>query len=379
MAETRAYFDYAATTPIDPRVAEGLHADMAEALNPSSTHQPGQRARRLLEDARERLAALIEAQPGDIVFTSGATEAANLALRGLADAPGEMLRAASSGIEHSCVHHTLRALAQSGRARIESFPVGENGRAQIRDSAPALDMICVMHSNNETGVLQDIAAVRQRRESAGGLWLCDASQSLGKVPVSLEEIGADLLILSAHKVYGPVGIGCLAGPAVHRLVPQITGGHQENERRAGTPAVALARAFVHAAELAEARREQASARLRSLEQRLLTGLADRGIAFERNGAGEILPGFLNLSFRGFDGADLAIALDQRGIDVSPGAACSTGVVSVSPVLEAMFPLDRERAAAGLRITMGRHSTDAEVDRLLSALESLVPSRPRETH
>ncbi|MCB2153919.1 cysteine desulfurase [bacterium] len=369
MATARAYFDYAATTPMDPRVSEGLCTDLAEALNPSSIHQSGQRARRLLEDARERLGSLIGANPGDIIFTSGATEAANLALRGFVDSTDRPPRVASSAIEHSCVRDTVQTLAEAGRAEVIELSVQSDGRVDLPD-AP-VDLLCLMHSNNETGVVQDVQMAQQWRRSTGAVWLCDASQSLGKLPIYCEELGADLVVFSSHKIYGPPGAGCLVGPLVHRLVSQLTGGPHEHERRAGTPPVALIRAFVHAAELAVGEQQERAERLRELETRLLERLSARGVAFLRNGEGECLPGFLNLSFAGFEGTDLTIALDQRGIDVSPGSACSTGVVSVSPVLEAMFPLDSERAAAGLRITMGHKTSEAEVDRLADALRDLV--------
>lgn len=370
------YFDHAATTPVDPRALAEFARLAPEALNASSIHAAGQRARRLLDGCRERLAAAMRLpDAADIVFTSGATEAANFALRGLAARGPRPLRVATSAIEHSCVRDTLGVLAAQGAVDLVELPVGEDGRARLEPARlAAVHLLCLMHGNNETGVIQDVAAARERRAGGRFLWLCDASQSLGKVPLDLGALEADLVILSSHKIYGPAGVGCLAGPGLGQLVPQITGGPQEDERRAGTQPVALVAAFVRAAELAVEELDARRAHLLALEEHFLAALRELGVAFQLNGAAERLPGFLNLSFAGFEAVDVVIALDQAGHCVSPGSACSTGVVAVSPVLSAMFGNETARAAGGVRITFGKDTTEPEVTALAGDLAAVVAAR-----
>jgi cysteine desulfurase len=367
------YFDHAATTPLDPRVRDVLVEHAAEPLNPASIHRAGQRARRLLEQARTELAEAIGLRdPASLVLTSGATEAANLVLRGLADALGRPLRVLSSPIEHACIRQTLQALERAGRAHVHLLPVAEDGTVQLGGATvPEADLLCLMHANNETGVLQDVGSARDLAHRHGMLWLCDACQSPARVPLDAGALGADFVLLSAHKLYGPVGIGCVAGPGLDRLVPQLTGGAQEDERRAGTVAVALARAFAAAATLAVREREADAARLRALEQALLAALQVAGVAFRLNGAAPRLPGFLNLSFGNHAALDMVIALDRSGCCLSPGSACSTGVVPRSPVLAAMFPDDADRAGGGVRITFGRSSDESDIPPLVAAVQALT--------
>jgi len=380
------YFDHAATTPMDERLLPILAEHLREPLNPSSIHRDGQRARRLLEDARTRLAAALGVgNPRDIVFTSGATEAANLALRGLAVPGRGPLRIALSALEHACVHDTTEALAKDGVAELARLPVTKDGRVRLidededadaeRTNSASASVLCLMHSNNETGVVQDVAAAHRFRDARPGcVWLCDASQSLGKVAVRCDDIGADLFVLSAHKLHGPPGIGCLAGPAVSRLRAQMAGGPQEDERRAGTQAVALALAFARAAELAVGELDARSRHLLSLEATLLGRLAALGVPFARNGEAPLLPGFLNISLDGVAATDGVIALDAAGFRTSPGSACSTGVVAVSRVLAAMHPDDPQRAAGGIRITFGKDTREADVVALADAIGRLADRR-----
>ncbi len=368
------YFDYAATTPLDERLVPLLREHLLSPLNPSSTHSAGQKARRLLEDARERFAGLLGfTSPDHVVFTSGATEAANLALRGLAQAVPQPLRIATSEIEHSCIHDTVEDLEKLSLASVITLPVTEAGRT-VPNSDNGTDLLCLMHSNNETGVLQDMEAARRFCSAENALWLCDASQSIGKVHFDAKKTGADLVVLSSHKVYGPVGAGALAGPAVARLRPQITGGPQEDEHRAGTQPVALILAFVRAVELAVEELHQRHRHLQNLESAFLRGLKKSATPFEINGEEPRIPGFLNLSFPGIEAADAVIALDQAGVRVSPGSACSTGVVAVSPVLAAMFPDKPERASGGIRVTFGAPTTEKDVASLVDAVSRLAEGR-----
>jgi cysteine desulfurase len=374
------YFDYAATAPMCDEAADELERWRGVALNPSSIHQSGQRARRLLEEARDRLAGLLAVPSSEVIFTGSATESANLALRGLLAAtsrgPARSRMVLTSAIEHSCVRETLEHLAGQGGISIRKMRVLESGQAVPeweQDQGP-LDLLCLMHANNETGVVQDHGAALRLVEQTGCAWLCDASQSLGKVPVRLPDLGAGLLIGSSHKVGGPLGIALLAGPAVNQLTAQIVGGGQEDGRRGGTPAVALARAFAAAAAAAVARQEAEAERLRTLEEQFLGRLSLLEVSWWLNGRGERLPGFLNLSIPGLEAVEAAIALDAAGYRVSPGSACSTGVVEVSPVLRAMFPDDEPRARAGLRITMGRETTPEAVIGLAAELARVAQAR-----
>lgn len=370
-----AYFDHAATTPLDPRLAAGLAEALGVPLNPSSIHGAGRRARRRLDAARERVAARLGLGDASLViFTSGATEAANLALRGVSTS--SPLKIACSEIEHSCVRDTVAALVDAGRVTAVSLAVGSSGRvADIDASVPSADVLCVMAANNETGIVQDVDAARAWRAAAPGrVWVCDATCLPGRVALAPLVAGADLVLLSGHKFGAPPGIGVLAGPGVARVAPQSTGGPQEDNRRAGTQAVALAEAMAQALDWAEDELAGRVGHLRALEARLLAGLSTIGRPFKLNGDGQRLAGMLNVSIDGFEAMDVVVALDQAGHCVSPGAACSTGVVAVSPVLAAMFPHDAARAAGGVRITMGPTNTAAEIDDLIVALARVARRR-----
>lgn len=367
------YFDHAATTVLDPRVCGAMLEVWDAPLNPSSIHAAGQCARRLLEDARGRILEALNAPAGsELIFTSGATEAANLVIRGLEARQASPMQVVSSALEHSCVRDTLDRLAGSARLACDWLAVSPNGRARLDMLPERADLLCLMHANNETGVIQDTASARAARERLGAMWLCDASQSPGKTRLDLGELGADFVILSAHKIHGPAGIGCLIASKPGAFVPQITGGPQEDEMRAGTQAVALAAGFARAMELAFGEATERQAHLRALEKELLAFLREKRVGFLLNGEADRLPGFVNLGLAGFEAADLAIALDQAGYCVSPGSACSTGAVGVSPVLEAMFPDDPARAGGGIRITFGKENTLEEARRLAGALARLSP-------
>jgi len=366
----RIYLDHAATTPLRPEAAAVLRELEGEPLNASSVHRGGQRARRLLEGARAELAEAIGARETEVVFTSGATESNNLAIRGMVDAQRDRpLRVASSALEHACIRGTLTALLRLHRVEVTALGVQASGRASI-DVARGADLLCLLAVQNETGVVQDLGGAR----ACGVPWLCDASQAFGKIALRVNELGAHLVTISSHKIGGPLGIGALAGPGVAKLTAQITGGPQEAELRAGTQAVPLAVAFARAASLAVAEREAESARRLALEGVLLGALTSNGIEFTRNGDEPRAAGFVNISIRGFEGSDLVIALDARGFDTSSGAACSTGVMEISPAISAMFPGDAERAAGALRITFGRATNEADVLALAAAVRTIVEGR-----
>ncbi|MDX2177423.1 MAG: aminotransferase class V-fold PLP-dependent enzyme [Candidatus Sumerlaeia bacterium] len=369
------YLDHAATTPLAPEALEAMRAAWERPRNASSAHRAGQAARRLLEDARARLAAALDAEPSWVVFTSGASEANNLAIRGHADheaGHGRRAAIASSPLEHSCVRETVARLAIQGRAAVHTLAVSPEGRADT--AAPGLErasLLCLMAVQNETGAVQDLAGARALAARLGARWLCDGAQALGKVPFSVRASGADFVSVSAHKVGGPSGIGALVGPGVTALAPQITGGPQEGGLRAGTQAVALAAGFAAAAEAAVARLAERAARMAELERIVADALDARGVPWRRNGGEPRAPGFFNISIEGLEGADLVIALDARGFEAGSGSACSTGVMEVSPAMHAMFPRDTARAAGALRITFGAGNTPEDAHALGAALAGLA--------
>lgn len=372
------FLDHASTSPTRGEVMDALRGDLVGGLNPSSVHRAGQKAAALLEEARSELASLLRLQPSQVVFTSGATEANNLALGGFAKAfhqrTGRRPRLLASVLEHACVRECCRELAAEGLAAVDWMDVTAAGRAVLPGAATPEppDLFCLMAAQNETGVIQDLEGARELRLAAGSRWLCDVTQSFPLLATDAPALGADLLSFTSHKIGGPPGVGVLAGQGLREIAPLLRGGPQEQELRAGTQPVALIRGFVLAARLAVEERDAHRRHLRQLEECLLGGLRERGVAHQLNG-GESprLPGFLNLSFPGFPGPDLVIALDARGFAVSSGSACATGVMETSEALSAMFPDDAARAGGALRITPGRTTTEEEMHRLAGAIAEIT--------
>ena len=376
----RIYLDHNATTPLDPRVLEAMLPLLRDGVgNASSIHWFGQRARAALDDARGEVAALIGASPAEIVFTGSGTEADNMALRGVAGLAREPRRKiVCTAVEHHAVLNTARALAEEGFA-VEMARVGGDGRVDLADLEARVDestaLVAVMLANNETGVLQPVAEVARLARAKGALVHCDAVQAAGKVAVDVRALDVDLLALSAHKIYGPQGVGVLYAHRGARLRPLLRGGAQERNRRAGTENVAGIAGLGEAARLARAelggQAERLAARRDRLEQRLL---ALPGAV--RNGEGPRVPNTTNVSFAGVDAESLLMALDLMGLAVSTGAACAAGAVEPSHVLRAMgLPMDRVQAS--LRFSLGRSTTDAEVDRAAEAV-ALAVAKQRET-
>ena len=376
----RIYLDHNATTPLDPRVLEAMLPLLRDGVgNASSIHWFGQRARAALDDARGEVAALIGASPAEIVFTGSGTEADNTALRGVAGLAREPRRKiVCTAVEHHAVLNTARALAEEGFA-VEMARVGGDGRVDLADLEARVDestaLVAVMLANNETGVLQPVAEVARLARAKGALVHCDAVQAAGKVAVDVRALDVDLLALSAHKIYGPQGVGVLYARRGARLRPLLRGGAQERNRRAGTENVAGIAGLGEAARLARAelggQAERLAARRDRLEQRLL---ALPGAV--RNGEGPRVPNTTNVSFAGVDAESLLMALDLMGLAVSTGAACAAGAVEPSHVLRAMG-LPMARVQASLRFSLGRSTTDAEVDRAAEAV-ALAVAKQRET-
>ena len=360
----RIYLDHNATTPLDPRVLDAMLPILRDGFgNPSSLHWFGQQARAAVDTAREQVAALIGASPGEIVFTGSGTEADNTALRGAAAAAREPRRkVVYSTIEHHAVMNTAKALAEEG-VPVEAARTRADGRVDLDDLRARVDdrtaVVAVMLANNETGVVEPVAEVVRIARERGALVHCDAVQAAGKIPVDVRDLDVDTLALSAHKIYGPKGVGALYIKRGTRLKAFVRGGSQERNRRAGTENVAGIVGLGRAAELARDDMGAESARLSGLRDRLESQLLATPGA-QRNGEAPRVPNTANVSFSGVEAESLVMALDLAGVAVSTGAACAAGAVEPSHVLRAMgLPL--ERVQASLRFSLGRGTTAEDVD------------------
>jgi cysteine desulfurase len=373
----RVYFDYNATTPLAPEVIEAVaRANRDTFGNASSVHHFGQQAKATVDDARSAVAALINADPSEIVFTSGGTEADNFAIRGAADAlePAGRRHLIASAIEHEAVLNTLKALARRGwRTTLlrvdESGIVSPDGLREAITSDTAL--VSVMHANNEIGTIQPIAELAAIAHEHGALMHTDAVQSAGKIAVDVRALGADLLSLSAHKFNGPKGVGVLWIKRGTRLQPTMTGGKHERNRRAGTENVPAISGLGVAAWLAAAKIASETERVGELRDRLEAGILAAVPGTTVNGARENrVPNTTNISFDRVEAESLLIALDLEGIAVSTGSACSSGTLEPSHVLRAMG-LPAHRTQNSLRFSLGMFSTAEDVDFVVATLPRLV--------
>ena len=373
----RIYFDHNATSPLHPEVAALVSRMMTEEFgNASSVHTFGQRAKAAIDTARSQVAALIGAEPGDIVFTSGGTESDNLAIRGAADVMDAVGRRhlIASAIEHEAVLATFKALEKRGFATT-LLPVGPSGivdpaalESEMRDDTA---LVSVMQANNEIGTIQPVAELAKIAKSRGALFHTDAVQSAGKIPVSARDLGADLLALSAHKFNGPKGIGALWIRRGTRLAATMTGGRQERNRRAGTENVPAIAGLGLAAEMAQGKMAADGPRLAALRDRLeagiLAGVPDTAV----NGAPDRrVPNTTNISFEGIEAESLLIALDLEGVAVSTGSACSSGSLEPSHVIKAMG-LPHHRGTSSIRFSLGLGNTTEDVDFVIAKLPALV--------
>ena len=373
----RIYFDHNATTPVDPLVAETMAAALVEDFgNPSSVHHFGQRAKARLDDARSEVAALINGEPSEIVFTSGGTEADNLALRGAAEAlePTGRRHLIASAIEHEAVLVTLKALARRGWS-VSHLPVDASGivRPEALESCLRDDtaIVSVMHANNEIGTIQPIAELARLAHARGALMHTDAVQSVAKIPVDVRALGVDLLALSAHKFNGPKGAGALWIKRGTRLTAHMTGGKHERTRRAGTENVPAIVGLGVAARLARTKLATEPERLAALRDRLEEAVLARVPGTAINGVRDPrVPNTTNISFDGVEAESLLIALDLEGIAVSTGSACSSGTLEPSHVLRAMG-LPSHRTQNSIRISLGAGNDVAQIDALLAKLPAVV--------
>jgi len=371
----RIYLDHNATTPVRDEVAAAVLRVLRDVPgNPSSVHAEGAAARAELDAARERVAALLGVRPAEVVFTSGATEANNAALFAAADAGPPRGHVVSSSVEHPSVEAALEALEARGHP-VTRVPVDRGGRVDPDAVAAALRpdtvLVSIIWANNETGVVQPVEAIAARARERGVRVHSDATQAVGKHVFAPGEAAVDWLSLSAHKLGGPKGVGCLVVREGAPFEPLLRGGPQERRRRGGTENLAGIAGLGAACELAARELAERVARHGALRDRLWEGIASKVPGATRNGTPEhVLANTLSVCFPGAAGELLVQALDLEGIAVSAGAACASGSVEPSPVLRAMG-LSPAEARGTLRFSVGHGVDEAQIDRVLALLPDLV--------
>jgi len=382
----RIYLDNSATTPIDAEVVEAMLPFLAGKFgNASSIHFFGQEARAAVDKARHQVAELINARPAEIVFTSGGTEADNLAIRGLVEANDKYGKhIITSQIEHSAVKNVCEDLEKRGY-EVTYLPVYENGIVRINDLKTAVRpdtiLISIMTANNEIGTIQPVEEigklVRGLREDGRKIWFhTDAVQAVGKIRTDVEEFGCDLLSLSGHKINAPKGIGALYVRRGVRLHAQNIGGHQERERRGGTESVHQIVALGKACEMAKNNLAETNRHLRTLRDEFEAEIGEKIDEFVINGDRENrLPHISNISFRSIEGEGLLINLDLQGIAVSTGSACSSGSLEPSPVIRALGRND-ELARGAIRFSFGKGNTEEDVEYVLEVLPKAIENLRR---
>ena len=372
------YLDHAATTPLREEVLAAMLPYLTDHFgNASSLHAEGRRARQGLDEAREGIAAILGAKPREIVFTSGGSEADNLAIKGAAWAASARGRhIVTSSVEHKAVLHSCAILERSG-FEVTYLPVDRYGRVDPAEVEAAITehtaLVSVMYANNEVGTIQPIAEIGAVCRRHGVLFHTDAVQACGHLPLDVDQLGVDLLSLSAHKVYGPKGVGALFVRQGTALLAQIQGGAQERQRRAGTENVAGIVGFARALELAQgdtAVRDMENARLAGLRDRLLAAVRDIPRVEATGHPVERLPHNASWLVDGVEGGDLVAALDLEGVEASTGSACTSGSAEPSHVLLAMG-IGPERAHGALRLTAGRGTATADIDRAAEVLRASV--------
>ena len=370
------YMDHSATTPMRREVVDAMLPWLKEKFgNASSVHAFGREARAAMEAAREKVASRLGAQPEEIVFTSGGTESDNLALVGAANAARKNGKhIVISAIEHHAVLNTCNRLQQNG-FEVAQLPVDNTGlvdpEALRRALRPDTTLVSVMMANNEVGTIEPVAELAAIAHEAGALFHTDAVQAVAKAPVNVDELGVDLLTLSAHKFYGPKGVGALYRRKGTRLHPIMRGGHHERGMRPGTENVPGIIGLAVALELALLEMPQEMERLRALRDRLQAGIVGSIDDVQVNGHPERqLPHLLNVSIVGVEGESMLLTLDGRGVAVSTGSACTSGTLEPSHVLIAM-DVPAEITHGSLRFSLGRMNTDEDVDYVLETLPAVI--------
>ncbi len=374
--QMRIYLDHNATTPVDSTVVDTVSSVLRDCYgNASSVHTFGQSAKALLDDARASVAALLGAQPAEIVFTGGGTESDNIAIRGTVgvSSPNGRRHLIASTIEHEAVLNTIKDLTRHGWTATY-LPVGASGIVDPSDLETAITdqtaLVSVMHANNEIGTLQPITELASIAHAHGALFHTDAVQTAGKYHLSTSELGVDLLSISGHKFNGPKGVGALWVRRGTRLTSSLTGGRQERNRRAGTENVAGIAGLGVAAQVAADKLNGESSRLGRLRDRLESEILCNVSGAELNGTGQRVSNTTNISFDGIEAEALLIALDLEGIAVSTGSACSSGTLEPSHVLRAMG-FSPQRAQSSIRFSLGLGNTEEHVTRVVESLPPIV--------
>ena len=372
----RVYLDHSATTPVHPVVVQEMIRYITENFgNPSSVHSYGSEARKAVEGARERVSRSIGAKTEEIVFTAGGTESDNLAIKGVAYANRDKgNHIITSAVEHNAVLDTCKALEKEGFS-LTILPVDGYGMVSPASVAEAITdktiLITIMHANNEVGTIQPIPEIGRLTREKGILFHTDAVQSMGKIPVDVNELQVDLLSMSGHKIYAPKGVGALYIRQGVRCQPLNHGGGQERGHRPGTENVPGIVALGKAVELAVAGLEEEAARLSRLRGRIINGVWEKVSQVHLNGHPTMcLPGLVNISFEFIEGESLLLNLDMQGVAASSGSACSAGSIQASHVLLAMG-LQQKIARGSLRLTLGRGNNEEDVDYFLEILPPII--------
>ncbi|MBU1150926.1 MAG: cysteine desulfurase NifS [Proteobacteria bacterium] len=370
------YMDYAATTPTDHRVVEAMLPCFGEVYgNPSSLHAFGQEAHGAMEEARAKIAAFLGAKPAEIVFTSGGTESDNFAVKGVVYAnrkKGDHI--ITSAIEHHAVRETCRFLEAEG-FKVTYVPVDGDGLVDPASVAEAITdktiLISIMHANNEIGTIQPIAEIGRLARERGVCFHTDAVQTFGQLPFTVDELNVDLMSASAHKLYGPKGVGLLYIRKGTRIMPFMHGGEQENGRRASTQNIPGIVGFGKAVELAKASLSEEAARLAAMRDRFIRGVFERLDGIRLNGhPTRRLPNNINLSVESVEGEGMILSLDMLGIACSTGSACSSSSLEPSHVLLAIG-LPHEFSHGSVRFSLGRYTRESDIDAVLETLPQVV--------
>lgn len=373
----RIYLDHAATSPMHPQVIDKMMTVMtSEFGNPSSIHAFGRQARHILDESRATIAASIGAGRNEIIFTSGGTEADNTALIGVAEAnKARGKHIITTAIEHHAILHTSEYLEKSG-FEVTYLPVDEAGLISVEDLQAALRedtiLVSVMFGNNEVGTIQPIAEIGQVLKGHQAYFHTDAVQAYGLIPINVNELGIDLLSVSAHKINGPKGIGFLYVRDGVKLQPHAYGGEQERKRRAGTESVPAIAGFAEAVKIAQQTMADKGKRYRAFKDIILAVFDQAGIQYDINGSLEkSLPHVLNISFPGTNVESMLVNLDLAGVAVSSGSACTAGSIDPSHVLVAMFGKHSERIKNSIRFSFGLNNTEEEITQAANETVKIV--------
>jgi cysteine desulfurase len=377
-----AYLDNAATTAMLPEALEVMYRESASVGNASSLHGAGRRARRVVEESREKLAAAVGAKPQEIIFTASGTEANNLAVKGLYWRAGASKRAiVSTPIEHHAILDPLEWLEREQSVTLHMAEVDSHGTTKVDSIAQLLSeyqkeisFVTVMHSNNEVGALQPVAEIAAISREYEMPIHTDAVQSFGKVPLDFGKLGVSALTISGHKIGGPLGVAALVAKKDLELTPLLHGGGQERDVRSGTlhtPAIA---AFATAAELSQQRLQINADRIRSMRERLINGVTVAVDDVRINGGENTLPGIAHFTFAGAEGDALLLLLDAQGVQCSTGSACSAGIAQPSHVLIAMG-MAPKIARSSIRFSIGTTTSEKDIDKAISVISEVV-SRAR---